>query len=86
MPQFALGEEVGWTTLHRGTDGSHWDILVELQGQIIDIGCDRESGEVRDYLIEATIRGRPVGSVRIPAAEASALSTPPTTIWCAEFT
>ncbi|MFJ2834302.1 hypothetical protein ACIO52_02955 [Nocardia sp. NPDC087230] len=86
MPQFALGEEIGWTTLHRGIDGREWGILIELQGPITAIGYDPESGRILDYRIEATIGGRAVGSVRVPAAEASEVAVEQLCVWCAEFT
>lgn len=57
MPHFELGEEIGWTTLHRGVDGSHWDILVELHGPIIGIDRDPLSGDDLDYLPDALRRG-----------------------------
>ncbi len=86
MAQFGLGEEIGCTTLHRGIDGSDWGILVELHGPITAIGCDPVSGQILDYRIEATIAGRPAGSVRVPAGEACEITLPPVRTWCTEFT
>lgn len=86
MPQFALGQEIGWTTLHRGANGSHSGVLIELHGPIIGIDRDPTSGDDLDYLIEATCGGTPAGPVRVPAEEARAISVAQVHIWCAEFT
>lgn len=86
MPQFELGQEIGWTTPHRGVDGAHSGVMIELRGPIIGIDRDPVSGDDLDYLIEATFGGRPAGPVRVPAEEASVISVPPVHTWCAEFT
>lgn len=86
MPQFALGQEIGWTTSHRRVDGANSGVLIELHGPIIRIDRDPISGDDVDYLIEATFGGHPAGPVLIPAEEASAISVPRAHTWCAEFT
>ncbi|MFF0546359.1 hypothetical protein ACWEVD_04985 [Nocardia thailandica] len=86
MPEFSIGDDICWTTSHRGADGVEWGTLLELTGPVTGIDRDLVSGEVVAYVIEARVGRRPAGLVLVPGAEAVAAPWPADLTWCAEFT